>query len=86
MCCVPLQLTDSSAQIRSYVFDVVRASVPNINLDEVFTVSGQQQQPSSAGVPSWLSAVLLDQATAACTAACATACAFSEGVQPALYP
>lgn len=41
MCCVPLplQLTDSSAQIRSYVFDVVRASVPNIILDDVFTVS-----------------------------------------------
>lgn len=31
------RLTDSSSQIRSYVFDVVRASVPNINLDEVFT-------------------------------------------------
>jgi hypothetical protein len=34
-----LQLTDSTAQIRSYVFDVVRATVPNINLDDVFEVS-----------------------------------------------
>jgi hypothetical protein len=33
-----LQLTDSTAQIRSYVFDVVRATVPNINLDDVFEV------------------------------------------------
>lgn len=30
------RLTDSTAQIRSYVFDVVRATVPNINLDDVF--------------------------------------------------
>lgn len=41
---VALQLTDSSAQIRSYVFDVVRATVPNINLDDVFEVRHKQQQ------------------------------------------
>lgn len=31
------RLTDSHAQISSYVFDVVRASVPKLNLDEVFS-------------------------------------------------
>ncbi len=31
------KLTDSRAQITSYVFDEVRASVPKINLDDVFT-------------------------------------------------
>lgn len=31
------KLTDSSSQIRSYVFDVVRATVPNMLLDDVFT-------------------------------------------------
>lgn len=30
-------LTDSHSQIKSYVFDVVRAIVPKINLDDVFT-------------------------------------------------
>lgn len=30
------RLTDSEKQIRSYVFDVVRATVPKINLDDVF--------------------------------------------------
>ncbi len=29
---------DSKTQIKSYVFDVVRAIVPRINLDDVFTV------------------------------------------------
>jgi hypothetical protein len=33
------RLTDSEKQIRSYVFDVVRATVPKINLDDVFMVS-----------------------------------------------
>ena len=33
------RLTDSDKQIRSYVFDVVRATVPKINLDDVFLVS-----------------------------------------------
>lgn len=32
------RLTDSRSQITSYVFDVVRATVPKINLDAVFTV------------------------------------------------
>ena len=32
------KLTDSRSQITSYVFDVVRATVPKINLDAVFTV------------------------------------------------
>lgn len=31
-------VADSHSQIRSYVFDVVRAIVPKINLDDVFTV------------------------------------------------
>ncbi|KAK9814701.1 hypothetical protein WJX72_010130 [[Myrmecia] bisecta] len=31
------KLTDSRSQITSYVFDVVRATVPKINLDDVFT-------------------------------------------------
>ncbi|KAL3133935.1 hypothetical protein ABBQ32_008383 [Trebouxia sp. C0010 RCD-2024] len=31
------KLTDSKSQIRSYVFDVVRGTVPKINLDDVFT-------------------------------------------------
>lgn len=31
------RLTDSQSQISSYVFDVVRASVPKLNLDEVFS-------------------------------------------------
>jgi len=31
------KLTDSRSQIRSYVFDVVRATVPNMLLDDVFT-------------------------------------------------
>jgi len=30
------KLTDSSSQISSYIFDVVRASVPKMNLDDVF--------------------------------------------------
>merc|ERR1712205_69510 len=30
------KLTDSKAQIRSYVFDVVRSTVPRIKLDDVF--------------------------------------------------
>merc|ERR1712060_311397 len=30
------KLTDSRAQIRSYVFDVVRSTVPKIKLDDVF--------------------------------------------------
>jgi hypothetical protein len=38
--CGLLQLTDYSSQIRSYVFDVVRATVPKIILDDVFVVSG----------------------------------------------
>jgi hypothetical protein len=38
--CLSLQLTASEMQIRSYVFDVVRATVPSIILDDVFTVSG----------------------------------------------
>lgn len=31
------KLTDSNSQIRSYVFDVVRSTVPKMNLDDVFT-------------------------------------------------
>lgn len=31
------KLTDSSSQIRSYVFDVVRATVPKMDLDDVFS-------------------------------------------------
>ncbi|KAK9814236.1 hypothetical protein WJX72_002691 [[Myrmecia] bisecta] len=31
------KLTDSRSQITSYVFDVVRSTVPRINLDDVFT-------------------------------------------------
>lgn len=31
------KLTDSVSQIKSYVFDVVRATVPKMNLDDVFT-------------------------------------------------
>jgi hypothetical protein len=34
------RLTDYSSQIRAYVFDVVRASVPKILLDDVFLVGG----------------------------------------------
>ena len=34
------RLTDSRSQIQSYVFDVVRATVPKMILDDVFTVSG----------------------------------------------
>ena len=30
------KLTDSREQIRSYVFDVVRSTVPRIKLDDVF--------------------------------------------------
>jgi regulator of protease activity HflC (stomatin/prohibitin superfamily) len=30
------KLTNSHSQISSYVFDVVRASVPKMNLDDVF--------------------------------------------------
>lgn len=41
-----LQLTASEMQIRSYVFDVVRATVPNIILDDVFTVSGTGWWPA----------------------------------------
>lgn len=33
------RLTDYRTQIRSYVFDVVRATVPKIELDNVFLVS-----------------------------------------------
>lgn len=33
------KLTNSHQQISSYVFDVVRATVPKMNLDDVFTVS-----------------------------------------------
>lgn len=32
------RLTDYRTQIQSYVFDVVRATVPKINLDDVFVV------------------------------------------------
>ena len=35
------KLTDSRSQITSYVFDVVRATVPNINLDNVFTTKDE---------------------------------------------
>eukprot|EP00227_Mantoniella_beaufortii_P010246 CAMPEP_0197590518 /NCGR_PEP_ID=MMETSP1326-20131121/11411_1 /TAXON_ID=1155430 /ORGANISM="Genus nov. species nov., Strain RCC2288" /LENGTH=246 /DNA_ID=CAMNT_0043155603 /DNA_START=154 /DNA_END=890 /DNA_ORIENTATION=+ len=31
------KLTDSREQIRSYIFDVVRSTVPKINLDDLFT-------------------------------------------------
>eukprot|EP01025_Chloroclados_australasicus_P036159 TRINITY_DN36795_c0_g1_i2.p1 TRINITY_DN36795_c0_g1~~TRINITY_DN36795_c0_g1_i2.p1 ORF type:complete len:170 (-),score=12.27 TRINITY_DN36795_c0_g1_i2:26-535(-) len=31
------KLTDQTAQIRSYVFDVVRSTVPKLDLDDVFT-------------------------------------------------
>lgn len=32
------KLTDSKSQIRSYVYDVVRSTVPKLALDDVFTV------------------------------------------------
>ena len=32
------KLTDSRSQITAYVFDVVRASVPRMDLDEIFVV------------------------------------------------
>lgn len=32
------KLTDSRSQITAYVFDVVRASVPKMDLDEIFVV------------------------------------------------
>jgi hypothetical protein len=51
---VPLQLTASEMQIRSYVFDVVRATVPSINLDDVFTVSGTGWRPAAAAELLWL--------------------------------
>ena len=35
------KLTDSRSQITSYVFDVVRSTVPKIILDDVFTVRAQ---------------------------------------------
>jgi hypothetical protein len=35
---VRVQLTDYRTQIRAYVFDTVRAAVPRIILDDVFTV------------------------------------------------
>ncbi|BAB89922.1 putative hypersensitive-induced response protein [Oryza sativa Japonica Group] len=38
-------LTNAHAQIQSYVFDVIRASVPNMNLDEVF---GQKKEVARA--------------------------------------
>lgn len=31
------KLTDQSSQIRSYVYDVVRSTVPKLELDDVFT-------------------------------------------------
>lgn len=34
------RLSDPHKQIRSYVYDVVRATVPKINLDDVFLVCG----------------------------------------------
>lgn len=34
------KLTNSHQQISSYVFDVVRSTVPKMNLDDVFIVSG----------------------------------------------
>lgn len=33
------KLTNSHQQISSYVFDVVRSTVPKMDLDDVFTVS-----------------------------------------------
>ncbi|KAG8051496.1 hypothetical protein GUJ93_ZPchr0001g29609 [Zizania palustris] len=39
------RLTNARAQIQSYVFDVIRASVPNMNLDEVF---GQKKEVARA--------------------------------------
>lgn len=38
------KLTDSRAQIMSYVFDEVRAQVPKMNLDEVFTGENDQKR------------------------------------------
>jgi len=35
------RLVDSEQQIKAYVYDVVRASVPKITLDDVFTTKGQ---------------------------------------------
>lgn len=35
------KLTDSRSQITSYVFDVVRATVPKIYLDDVFTTKDE---------------------------------------------
>ena len=35
------KLTDSRSQITSYVFDVVRATVPKIFLDDVFTTKDE---------------------------------------------
>jgi hypothetical protein len=39
------KLTNKHQQISSYVFDVVRATVPKLNLDDVFKVS-ERRQPS----------------------------------------
>jgi hypothetical protein len=50
--CVLLQLTDYRSQIRSYVFDVVRATVPKIILDDVFVVSGMLRSAKCAVVSS----------------------------------
>ena len=38
------RLTDSRSQITSYVFDVVRATVPKIRLDDVFTTKEEIAQ------------------------------------------
>lgn len=41
------KLTDQSAQIRAYVFDVVRSTVPKMELDDVFTSKEVRAYPSS---------------------------------------
>ena len=43
------KLTDSRSQITSYVFDVVRSTVPKIILDDVFTVGAPFDCPDQAG-------------------------------------
>jgi len=46
------KLTDSRSQITSYVFDVVRSTVPKINLDDVFT----EKEEIAAAIKSELTA------------------------------
>merc|ERR1719164_334144 len=53
------RLTNAGKQIESYVFDVVRSSVPKIEPDDVFTTKGgdcalDQDQPRGVDGDVWL--------------------------------